>query len=93
VQASGAALPFDSGVFDVVFLIAVLGEVSDPKSCVLSISRVLCPGGRLSIAELAGDPDSLREEDLKQLLQGTFLEFVRSTHLRGGYIATFRRRS
>jgi ubiquinone/menaquinone biosynthesis C-methylase UbiE len=93
VQADGAALPFPSGRFDVVFLVAALGEVSDPKSCLLSISRVLCPGGRLSIAEVAGDPDSLHEEDLEQLAQGSCLEFVRSAYLRGGYIATFRRPS
>jgi ubiquinone/menaquinone biosynthesis C-methylase UbiE len=93
VQADGTALPFRSGRFDVVFLVAALGEVSDPKSCLLSISRVLRPGGRLSITEVAGDPDSLREEDLKQLVQGTHLEFVRSAYLRGGFIAAFRRRS
>jgi ubiquinone/menaquinone biosynthesis C-methylase UbiE len=92
-QANGAALPFHSGVFDVVFLVAALGEVSDPKTCLLSISRVLRPGGRLSIAEVAGDPDLIREEDLKQLVQGTPLDFVQAAYLRGSYIAAFRRRS
>jgi ubiquinone/menaquinone biosynthesis C-methylase UbiE len=93
VQADGVALPFHAGEFDVIFLVAALGEVSNPKSCLLSISRVLRPGGRLSIAEVAGDPDALREEDLKPLVQDTCLEFVRSEYLRGGFIAVFRRRS
>jgi CAAX protease family protein len=92
-QADGAALPFRPSVFDVVFLVAVLGEVSNPKSCLLSISRVLRPGGRLSITEVAGDPDAIREDDLKTLAEGTHLEFEQSAYLHGGFVATFRRRS
>ena len=76
-----------------VFLVAVLGEVSNSKACLLSISRVLRPGGRLSITEVAGDPDAIGKEELKQLAQGTDLEFEQSAYLRGGFMAAFRRRS
>ena len=57
-QASAVTLPFRSDAFDVAFLVAVLGEVSDPKACLVSIADVLRPGGLLSVAELPGDPDS-----------------------------------
>jgi hypothetical protein len=54
---------------------------------------VLRPGGRLSITEVGGDPDALREEDLTQLVQDTDLDFVHSAHLHRGFVAAFRRRS
>jgi len=56
-QASAMSLPFAPGVFDIAFLVAVLGEVPDPGACVESICRSLRPGGILSITELPGDPD------------------------------------
>ncbi len=34
-QASAVALPFRAGTFDVAFLVAVLGEVTDPKACLV----------------------------------------------------------
>lgn len=90
-QANAVRLPFRPGVFDVVFLVAVLGEVADPKACLLSVARVLRPGGLLSVTELAGDPDALQEGTLRTLVQGTSLEFVESVRVRRGFIATFRR--
>lgn len=90
-QASGIMLPFQSGTFDVAFLVAVLGEVPDPKACLSSIARVLRPGGLLSVTELPGDPDALSEQELRSLMQGTGLEFVESVPVRRGFIASFRR--
>lgn len=90
-QANAVMLPFRVGVFDVVFLVAVLGEVSDPKACLRSIERVLRSTGLLSITELAGDPDALTEGALRNLVAGTSLEFVESVRVSGGLIATFRR--
>src|SRR5688572_18557163 len=82
-QASGVILPFQSGAFDAAFLVAVLGEVPDPKACLSSIARVLRPGGLLSVTELPGDPDALSEQELRSLTQGTGLEFVESVPVRG----------
>jgi len=90
-QASAVRLPFRSDAFDVAFLVAVLGEVSDPKACLASIADVLRPGGLLAVAELPGDPDAVTEEQLRTLMQGTGLEFVDSLPVSRGFLASFRR--
>ena len=90
-RANAVTLPFRSGSFDVAFLVAVLGEVSDPKACLASIADVLRPGGLLSVAELPGDPDAVTEEQLRTLTQDTGLEFVDSARVSRGFLASFRR--
>ena len=92
-QANAVKLPFRSGAFDVAFLVAVLGEVPDPKACLVSIADVLRSGGLLSVAELPGDPDALTEAQLRTLTQGTGLEFVESVPVSRGLLASFRRQA
>src|SRR5215470_1592313 len=46
-------LPFANAVFDVVFMITVLGEVRDGATAVAEAARVLRPGGRFSSTEAA----------------------------------------
>lgn len=90
-QANAVQLPFRSAAFDASFLVAVLGEVPDPRACVASIADVLRPGGLLSIAELPGDPDALTEDQLRTLAQGTGLELVGSVRVSRAFVTTFRR--
>jgi ubiquinone/menaquinone biosynthesis C-methylase UbiE len=90
-RADAVTLPFRSGAFDVAFLVAVLGEVPDPKAGLASIAHVLRPGGLLLVVELPGDPDAVTEEQLRTLTQGTGLEFVDSLRVSRGYLARFRR--
>lgn len=90
-QSNAITLPYRSGAFDVAFLVAVLGEVPDPKACLASIADVLRPGGLLSVAELPGDPDALTEAQLRTLMQGTGLEFVDTVRVSRGFLASFRR--
>lgn len=90
-QANAARLPFRSGAFDVAFLVAVLGEVPDPKACLASIAAVLQPGGLLVVAELTGDPDAITEEKLRTLTQDTGLTFGDSERISGGFLASLRR--
>jgi len=90
-QANAVRLPFRSGAFDVVFLVAVLGEVSDPKACLVSIADVLQPGGLLVVAELPGDPDAITEERLRTPTQVTGLEFGNSQRVSGCFLASLRR--
>lgn len=61
-QGDATMLPFALSSFDVIFLVAVLGEVPDAKSCVTACVQVLKPGGLLSITEQPGDPDALSRE-------------------------------
>jgi ubiquinone/menaquinone biosynthesis C-methylase UbiE len=91
-QANAAGLPFRSDALDVVFMVAVLGEVSDAKACLASIAEVLQPGGLLVVAELAGDPDAVTKEHLLTLTRGTGLEFGESQRISGGTVCELRRR-
>jgi len=87
----GVALPFRSGTFDVAFLVAVLGEVSDPRACLASIADVLRPRGILVVVELPGDPDALDVEQLRALSQGSGLDYFESMRVSRAFLATFRR--
>lgn len=50
-------LPFDNETFDVVYMIAVIGEIPDPVRAMHEFYRVLMPQGRLVFSELLLDPD------------------------------------
>jgi len=89
VQASAGALPFAPGKLDVVFLVAVLGEVPDPAACVASIGQVLRFGGILSITELPGDPDALSESQVAELACARGFERAETYPIRGGFTANF----
>ncbi len=89
VQGDGSRLPFRAGSFDVAFLVAVLGEISDPAACLESLHRVLRPGGLLSITETIGDPDALSQADAKTLAESKGFELVEVFVERAGFSASF----
>ncbi|RIK10737.1 MAG: methyltransferase type 11 [Acidobacteria bacterium] len=60
-------LPYRDGVFDRVFLVAVLGEVPDHEACLQEAHRVLKADGQLSITEQPGDPDFIKRAHLDQM--------------------------
>jgi ubiquinone/menaquinone biosynthesis C-methylase UbiE len=91
VQADAAALPVPSGAWDCVFLVAVLGEVSDPRSCVREIYRVLRPGGLLSLTEQPGDPDFIALPDARGLVEGAGFRFEKVYGRGKNYTASFRK--
>jgi SAM-dependent methyltransferase len=72
-----ASMPFPDRTFDVVFMVAVLGEVADRAAAMREAARVLRPGGRLSVTELPGDPDFVRLDELEQRAREAGLSFER----------------
>lgn len=93
-RGSGERLPYQEAVFDVVFLVAVLGEVPDPPACLASVARVVRAGGRVLVAELPGDPDAIPRDELRRLGEAAGLEpgEVRPVTLgRKGFTASFRK--
>ncbi len=90
-QGSAECLPFKPDVFDVAFLVAVLGEVPDPSACIAWIRVVLRPGGLLSITELPGDPDALTEPAVRELATRNGFEFTETFPVRRGFTVNFRK--
>jgi ubiquinone/menaquinone biosynthesis C-methylase UbiE len=91
VQADAAALPVSSGAWDCVFLVAVLGEVSDPRSSLREIYRVLRPGGLLSLTEQPGDPDFIALPEARALVEGVGFRLERVYGGGKNYTASFRK--
>ena len=90
-QGDAIDLPFDENEFDVVFLVAVLGEVSDKERCLGAIYRILKPSGLLSITEQLGDPDFLPLSVVRSLAEKQGFEFVESYGKKKDYTANFRK--
>ncbi len=60
-------LPFPDGMFDLAYLIAVIGEIPDPVKAMKEFLRVLSPSGTLVFSELLPDPDYPRAGTLIRL--------------------------
>lgn len=57
-------LPFEDGAFDVIYMIAVIGEIPAPERAMQEFYRVLSPSGTLVFSELLFDPDYPRAQTL-----------------------------
>lgn len=57
--ASATWLPFPDGIFDLAFLVTVLGEIPEKGRALRELRRVLKANGRLSVSEAITDPDYL----------------------------------
>ena len=65
-QGDARDLPYDDESFDAAFLVTVLGEIPDEAAALRELHRVLRPGGRLVIGEIAFDPHFVRSSTLRQ---------------------------
>ena len=50
-------LPFEAGSFDLVYMIAVIGEIPSPHKALEEFHKILKPGGSLAFSEILMDPD------------------------------------
>jgi ubiquinone/menaquinone biosynthesis C-methylase UbiE len=55
-QGDARELPYEDATFDAALLVTVLGEIPDQVAALRELRRVLKPGGRLVVGELALDP-------------------------------------
>jgi ubiquinone/menaquinone biosynthesis C-methylase UbiE len=62
VQADARAMPFRAAAFDLLLLNRVASHVRDLGALVASLARVLAPGGRLVVSDLAPEHDYLCTE-------------------------------
>lgn len=57
-------LAFEDETFDVIYMIAVIGEIPAPEKAMKEFYRVLSPSGALVFSELLFDPDYPRAQTL-----------------------------
>ncbi|MGH3413037.1 MAG: class I SAM-dependent methyltransferase [Marmoricola sp.] len=59
VRANAAALPFPEASFDGAYMASALGQVPDPTAGLAELRRVVRPGGRVVVGDVAYDPHGL----------------------------------
>lgn len=91
ILGDAASLPFDEDYFDVVFMVAVLGEIPDQDRCLQEINRVLHPQGLLSISEQPGDPHFIAMPDLQKRVEKRGFKLDRTYGFAKNYTANFRK--
>ncbi len=79
------------GGWDCVYLVAVLGEVSDLRSCVREVHRILRTGSVLSLTEQPGDPDFIPLLEARELVEGIGFRFEKARGRSKNYTASFRK--
>jgi ubiquinone/menaquinone biosynthesis C-methylase UbiE len=90
-QGDARRLSFPRGSFDVAFLVAVLGEVPEPRRCLRALHGILRPGGLLSVTEHLPDPDFSRLSTLRALVESEGFELEEHIGPPWSYTANFRR--
>lgn len=55
-QGDARELPYPDASFDAAVLVTVLGEIPEPERALAELARVLKPGGRAVVGEIALDP-------------------------------------
>ncbi len=89
VCGDAVCIPFHNEIFDVVFLVAVFGEISDKKKCLISLYRILKPSGLLSITEQPGDPDFMPIDVVIPLVKKHGFRFIESYGKKKNYTLNF----
>ena len=88
-QGDATRLPFDDAKFDAAYLVTVLGEVPDQDAALRELRRVLKPGGRLVVGEVALDPHVVFPGPLRRRAETAGLRFDRQVGSSVGYFARF----
>lgn len=87
----GTGFELEKSSFDRIFMVTVLGEVTNKDRYVEEMHRVLKDDGMVSISELAGDPDRLSREELQHLLAAHGFVLVETFGNKRNYTLNFRK--
>ena len=91
VQGSAQFLPLRPASLDLIYLVTVLGELTDRDAALREIYAALRPGGFLSVAEHLPDPDYVSRSRLRALGESAGFRFLRSEGPWWSYVASFQR--
>jgi ubiquinone/menaquinone biosynthesis C-methylase UbiE len=88
---NGTNLPFNDSMFDVIFLVTVLGEIDNKQQYISEFSRIIRKNGILSVSEQAGDPDKMEPAEIESLLEGSGFKFDRIFGNKRNFTINFRK--
>jgi len=88
---NGKTLAFNDSMFDVIFLVTVLGEIENKQQYIKEFSRILRKGGLLSVSEQAGDPDKMEPAEIDNLLHDSGFKFDRIFGTKRNYTVNYRK--
>ncbi len=89
-QGDARELLFESNRFDGAYITVVLGEIPDQEAALRELARVVKPGGRVVVGEIAADPHMVTFGALRSRAQAAGLEFERRSGTALAYFARFR---
>jgi SAM-dependent methyltransferase len=90
-RSDATSMPYEDESFDGAYLVTVLGEIPDQDAAIRELARVLKPGGRLVVGELAGDLHYVRLAPMRLRASGAGLGYERRAGNALGYFACFRK--
>lgn len=91
VQGSALSLPLRPASLDLVYLVTVLGELTDRVAALREMHAALRPGGFLAVAEHLPDPDYISQSRLRSLCESAGLRFLKVEGPWWSYVASFQR--
>src|SRR3954468_16996013 len=86
-QGDARDLPYPDASFDAAYLVTVLGEIPDQEAALRELRRVVKPGGRLVVGEIAVDPHWVSPARLRRRAEAAGLTFSRRSGTPLGYFA------
>lgn len=89
LTSENGQIPFDDGIFDIAFMVTVLGEVKDQEFLIRETNRLLRTRGILSVSEHLPDPDFVSSAKLRQLLENNGFRFNRQFGRSWAYTANY----
>jgi ubiquinone/menaquinone biosynthesis C-methylase UbiE len=89
-RADARELPYSDASFDGAFLVTVLGEVPDQDRALEELARVLKPGARLVVGEIAFDPHFVTLNSLWKRCERAGFVFEEKSGNAVAYFARFR---
>jgi ubiquinone/menaquinone biosynthesis C-methylase UbiE len=91
IEGDAASVELPAAHFDVAYLVAVLGEITNRPAAMRRIHDALKPGGRIVIIEGWPDPHHQSLDAVTQLVEPLGFTAVNVTRAWGRYTAQFRR--